>query len=385
MTKERVYKYIILSIVLSFIGFICSVSNPGRLPLKKIGEIIRVVTFLFQIVLYFTYMKISKRDIIIIIIFLFIYLLKLEKTIIYSLQIFIIINLLKKYNFRKIFKSFEKISIIGLLFIMFNYFLGISSTKVYYGIYDGILKNRNTYGIVTPNILFGIFLCYIIFASLTTNSFKKIIVLLILSTIANNYIVSRNGYYISMVYLFILIIMERLNNFTKKIFLFNLIIFQFLITIGLIFFKYILKNAQIYNLINLKLSNRLDLFNLFLEKVEGASFLGISIINFRFPLDNSYLMIFKNFGIIGIILINILLIFAYSRGINLKNQLIYKLILFLSLMGIYYNFEAFLLNGGYLISIGYFLVIFKIMKYKKKKEWRIKSAKDISNNTSLQC
>ncbi|MGL4863987.1 MAG: hypothetical protein ACRC4T_12795 [Cetobacterium sp.] len=385
MTKERIYKFIILSIILSFLGFICSVSNSGRLPLKKIGEIVRIGTFLFQSFLYFKYTKNNRKDIVIILVFMFFYLIKLEKMIIYSLQIYIVINLLKKYNFKKIFQSFEKISILGLLFIIFNYFLGISSPKVYYGIYDGILKNRNTYGIVTPNILFGIFLCYIIFASLNTNNTKKILFLLSLSTLVNNFIISRNGYYISIFYLLLIIIIKKINNFKRKILFIVLITFQMLFSNFLVFSKYIITNDKIYNFLNLKLSGRVDLYNMFLDKIQILSFFGVENVDFTLPLDNSYLVIFRNFGIIGILLVNILLVLVYLKIIRMQNNLTGKLFSFLFTAGIYYNFEAFLLNGGYLISIGYFLIIFKLLKYKKYLKWRGKNAKNISNNTCLQC
>lgn len=383
MSKNRIYKLIIYSIFISFLGFIFNVSISGKLPLNKIGSLLRVLAFVIQIILYLRYSKINKKDLVFVFLGIIYFLLKKEKMIIYSLQIYLIVILLKNYNLKKIFKSFEKISIIGLAVIYLNNILSVSSSKVYYGVYDGVLKNRNTYGIVTPNILFGIFLCYIFFRSLNKSNVKNYLFLIILSTLGYKSIISRNGYYISLLYLLTQILITKMNKTKSKIVLSVLSLISSLSIFLIVFSKQIL-SQNIFNIFNLKFSNRLNLFNLFLDKVNSTDFFGLTLVEFNLPLDNSYIRLFNYFGVFVVIFFMHILLKVYYKALSYGRKNTYRQLAFIIFVTIYYNFEAFMLNGGYLVSIGYFLIIYKLVYYRKRLS-REKNAKNISCNSSLQC
>ncbi|MGL5357207.1 MAG: O-antigen polymerase [Cetobacterium sp.] len=383
MSRKRLFKVIIFSIFISFLGFIFNVSIPGKLPLNKMGSFLRVIAFLTQIILYLGYNKINKKDLGFIFLALIFFILKKEKMIIYSLQIYLIIMLLKNYNLKKVFKSFEKISIIGLGIIYLNNILGISSSRVYYGIYDGVLKNRNTYGIVTPNILFGIFLCYIFFRSLNKSDIKNYIFLMLLSTLGYISIISRNGYYISLLYLMVQIIINKLNKTKSKILL-SLLSLTSLFSIFLIIFSKYILNKSVFDILNLKLSNRLYLFNIFLNKVNTSDFFGLTLVEFNLPLDSSYIRLFNYFGIFVVIFFIMILFKVNYKVLSCGKKNTYNQLSFLIFVTIYYNFEAFMLNGGYLISIGYFLIIYKFIYYRKRKRLNgDENEKGISYSPSL--
>lgn len=367
MNEKTLYKLIMFSISLSFVGFICNVSIDGRLPLTKIGTILRLSGFFLQGGLYLKNKKIKKEHLLTYIGILFFFFLKLEKGIVYVLQLYLIIILLNKYKLRKIFKSFQTISIVGLILIGINYTFEISGVQIYYGIYDGIYQNRNTYGIVTPNILYGIFMCFILFGGLAKKSIKKYICLGILSGIAYKEIVSRNGFYISIIYIIMLILNEIISRKNMKKILIIGANIEILSIVMIIFGKNLL-SRNIYKFFNEKLSDRLDLFNNFLKNITLYNFLGLTYIKLDTPLDNSFLIFYNYFGIGGILIFFTLLIYIFYKILYFKKIIDYRLLIYLLVTTIYYNFEAFMLNGGYLTSIGYFLIIYKSLKIRKKRQ-----------------
>lgn len=237
-----------------------------------------------------------------------------------------------------------------ILTILLNYF-GIFNeniSRVILRKFEDFSKNRYTLGFAHPNTAMSLllpifFLIYYLYYDRTKILISMFI--FIIGKIVFNYTYSRTTFLLILLFIFLILVNDKYIEKLKKIFL-----LEGGITIFFTFFlPYYFRNT----FLNKLLSGRLILFYNYLTKFQITLFGNKEIIGYYkiYPLDNVYLRILFENGIIGFILL-IILIF-YIMKILFKNK-DYKAIRIFSIVLIFGVMEGSALN--YYLNIIYFII-----------------------------
>lgn len=273
-----------------------------------------------------------------------------------------------KINFKTVVKYDLIIKLFLLFFIIFFHMLGLTN-----GDYEKIMRDdtiRSSLGFFHPNTL-SMFSMIIIFEYLYLNKLKlttKKIFLAVLSSIIFSKITdSRTALYCTVILIVISIFYRKkldqscsINKFLK--FVISNSFFVFLVFSILISVMY-LKNSLFAIKLNESFNNRISYQSLFFRNY-GVTLLGNNI-EYNITLDNGYLKLLLNFGIIPTIIYLFTYLLNFQKG--LQKDFLYVVILEVVLL--YSLFESSMLYVSYNI---FFLYIFCSDDCQNKIVWRSK-------------
>ena len=321
----------------------------------RVIKIFSFVLLLISFLLSTKYELYSKNKLLAIFFILFMSLIvfvKYEEPLMLEIAL-VAINCVKK-DFKTIVEYDIIIKLFLLFFIIFFHTLGLTN-----GAYEKIMRDdtiRSSLGFFHPNTL-SMFSMMIIFEYLYLNKSnlvtKKFFVALFLSIIFSKITDSRTALYCTVILIAVSIFNRKKINhscYTNRFFKFivsnSFLIFLFLsILISIMY----LKNSLFAIRLNEAFNNRISYQSLFFRNY-GVTLLGNNI-NYNITLDNGYLKLLLNFGIITVFIYLFVYLLNFKKG--LQKDWLYVAILEVIL--IYSLFESSMLYVSYNI---FFLYIF---------------------------
>lgn len=315
--KQNLKNNNITSIILSF-GIIACIYIDNVYEIPYFGKGILLASLIFQLLEIKGEIKIKKMIILIGIYPFF-------KSIYSGLLISIILIF---YNKKKILKKLLLFYIFFFIMTIFLSFLEILPNNILIRYKNGTEIIRNSLGFLHPNLLMlYLFPIISLFLYLYSSRLKKIAVLVsvIVSTIFFYLSYSRTTYYGILAMSILFLINDKYLKKSKNIIV-NLGIF---LTIASIILP---KYLMITNIAN-RFSGRFYYFNYYLQS-EKISFLGEKLKDLAiYPLDNFYLRILFNDGLIGIILFNYILVKIIKRLYEYNDYKAIRILIIILLMG----------------------------------------------------
>ncbi len=282
-------------------------------------------------------------------------------------KLLMLIMCFKNIDFDEFIKKDFKYRIIFLFIVISLYFMNFTTINNRFR-FDG--KVRYALGFPHPNTL-GINILSLCFdyAYINRNHSKlKLIIVTILSLLANIIITdSRSCIIVLFIFLFYLILFSKfvkvvLNNKLFKVFAKSLFLILFIISLYVVSnynngFNWIYKLNDIF-------SGRIYLANLYLQKFGIFNLFGVKLFTISstssYALDNGYIYMLLNCGLIYSILIIILYYLSINKLYKNEN---YMLIVYLILWSIYLLME----NNAFIIPYNPYTILFALPLFKNKK------------------
>ncbi len=265
-----------------------------------------------------------------------------------------------KEDLKSFFKHFLNSSVVCYLMTFILYFFNVLSNNVTIRTVGESIQYRNSFGFDHPNSVFLYFLPIVIcsYVLLKKNTKFYTFIIFIISTILYHYTDCRTGYFCILIFLFLINIK---SNFNGKLFR-TLLKYSFIIlTLSSVFIckKY---GSNGSNLINNLLSLRPFYLNRYMNLYPIINLFG-GYFNSKMPLDNFYIYLLLEKGII------IYLIYAYLSVKYLSNKMLSKKMVIINLIFmIYCIFESYTV----LPAINLFLVLELIYFISnKEKGWEL--------------
>lgn len=278
--------------------------------------------------------------------------------------------ILKNININRIFKDMMYIRLISFISLVFLSIIGIIPNKRMEMYRLGELNIRYSLGFPNPNSLHTAF--FILTSLIIYNYFDSIKKRYYLLLMLFNYLIylfsgSRTGFFATFVLIFLGILVSYKNKHINLLFLISTkYFFLFMISLSFIMGFFYDKSNVVMNILDRFLTGRLNYANYFLINFEFSLFgnqIGEDVTAF---LDNGYIYMYVQYGIIGILFLSLLILLICSAIEEEKD--VRKSILVLCFL-LYFFTESFIANI-YLNVILFFAVpvLFKNAKDKTLSE-----------------
>ena len=278
----------------------------------------------------------------------------------------------KNINLRKIFTFNLWIRIISFIMIIASSLIGIRENHIFY-IYRMTGDNalRWSLGFEHPNQLhMHFFIIIILIIYLLYDNFKisYAIIIMLVNYILYKYSVSRTGFLSVFIILILTFIFKEFTRRKISISKVTAWVIPLATLFSLFSSMHFSNNSKIMVIINNLLQGRISNANYY-WRLNGVSLLGQKLISNTTDLilDNSYVILWLNFGLIILIIFNILYVFTCYQLIKDNN---YAALLMIISFGLYGVTEGFLSNIFLNLSLIYFSILFykkiDFFKYKVK-------------------
>ncbi len=315
----------------------------------------------FIVVFLFFFIKIfldtwRKKEIIFILISLFVIFLNYSITKSYTLLVtFILLVGTKNVSINRIFYIILCTAIIGYVAVITSSALNLIPENSINYVRNGIVLQRSSLGFSYPNLLHILLLK--IFLLITYFYYKKINILWISLLLCINYVIYTfslsRGSFLAIHILFLLILISRIKYFRYWIFKLTIYI-QYIFTFITILFGAVLKGTPIFNELNLLLSGRL--YYVMEQFTRPLNFFGddFSGMHIRMIPDNSYSALIFSSGLI----ITLVMLYGYYKVAKevYKNRNIMLSIIFCTI-------SIFLFVENYMFTFTFNFTLIYMMKY----------------------
>lgn len=349
MQKNKIFYFLIILTLLltTYIGFIFEEKINLEILIKKIKEINIFLLFFYSAILFLIQKKykIKEIKIILVLVFLTIFLKK------FYLSFFIVIisSFVKKEIRLK--QLFFILCFFYLSILILNYLGYLEFNNIRFGVseYGDLKISRNPLGFSHPNVTMSLLLpIFSILYYLYYPEYKKIVlgIILIIGGIIFKLTFSRTTFLLIILFVILILIKDKYIEKLKFLFLIE----GFLITFFTYYLSFYFKNTILNNLF----SERLGLFYYYLKNYKIRLFgYGELVNSYRiYPLDNVYLKVLFENGIIGFGLLLMLIFIIMSilfRFKDYKAIRIFSIILIFGFMEsvafhYYYNIICFIIS-----------------------------------------